>query len=96
MDPLTLYLVQSFDEYLWSTGVSTKSITVQAPGIYWLQVKDNDRCTRLDSICIVAKDCGARFFVPNAFTPDNDGVNDSFKPLFSGRVSDYAFCLYNL
>lgn len=95
-DPFTIHPVQSFSAYRWSTGASTESITVQIPGTYRLQVEDDHWCAGLDSIRIVAKDCGDRFFVPNAFTPNNDGVNDSFKPLISGRVSDYEFSVYNL
>ena len=35
-----------------------------------------------------------RFFVPNAFTPDGDGVNDVFKPSLIG-VRDYEMVIFN-
>jgi len=35
-------------------------------------------------------------YVPNAFTPDNDGVNDSFHPLGAGyRAESYTFMVFN-
>jgi len=35
-------------------------------------------------------------YVPNAFTPDNDGVNDSFQPMGSGFEGDlYHFSVFN-
>ncbi|HTN06473.1 gliding motility-associated C-terminal domain-containing protein [Agriterribacter sp.] len=95
-DQFTIQPLKLFNEYLWSTGTSANSITIQTPGIYRLQVKDNDQCVGQDSISIIAKDCSTRFFVPNTFTPNNDGINDSFKPLISGRISDYEFTVYNI
>lgn len=95
-DQFTIQPLKLFNEYLWSTGASANNITVQTPGIYRLQVKDNDQCVGQDSMSIIAKDCSTRFFVPNTFTPNNDGINDSFKPLISGRISDYEFTVYNI
>ena len=35
-------------------------------------------------------------YVPNAFTPDNDGVNDAFHPMGSGFEGDlYTFSVFN-
>lgn len=95
-DPTTIHPLKSFNEYLWSTGASANSIIVQTPGIYRVQVRDDEGCIGRDSIRIITKDCSTRFFVPNTFTPNNDGINDSFKPLISGRISDYEFTVYNI
>jgi gliding motility-associated-like protein len=41
-------------------------------------------CT--DTLCtVVTVEDGPGFHVPNAFTPDNDGLNDLFQPQFTGR-----------
>ncbi len=95
-DPFIIHPLKLFNEHVWSTGASANSITVQTPGIYRLQVKDNDGCIVRDSIGIFTKDCSILFFVPDTFTPNNDGINDSFKPLVSGRISDYEFTVYNI
>ncbi len=40
-------------------------------------------------------DIRPKLLVPNAFTPDNDGVNDTFGPLLSYIPGDYLFQIFN-
>ena len=35
------------------------------------------------------------FFVPKAFTPNADGLNDDFKPLLFGNIEHYRFTVFN-
>ena len=48
-----------------------------------------------DSVVVKIKDCMEGFFVPSAFTPNNDGKNDIFRPLIFGNVKQYQFTIYN-
>ncbi len=86
---------QVFSEYLWNTGVTKSTIDVHYPGIYWLTVMDQNSCVGSDTIRILAKDCDVVFYIPNAFTPNNDGVNDIFKPIIRGEITSYYFVVYN-
>ena len=94
-DSIDIMPHQSFNEYLWSTGSVKSSIKIDKPGTYWLNVKDKNSCAGSDTIIILQKNCDVHFFVPNAFSPNNDGVNDIFKPIITGKVSDYYFAIYN-
>jgi len=67
----------SAEHYLWSTGDTTATITINHEGDYWLKAS-NDDCTATDSIT-VTKSC--YLDVPNAFTPGaGSEANNYFLP----------------
>jgi gliding motility-associated-like protein len=92
---LRLKATINFNEYTWSTGAITPSITIKQAGTYWLQVKDGKGCIGKDTIIVNPKDCGKGFYVPTGFTPNNDGKNDLLKPILLGNVIQYKFRVYN-
>lgn len=94
-ETLKVTSINSYNDYTWSTGVATKEITVQQPGIYWLTVRNENGCIGVDSITIFQKQCTFGVFIPSAFTPNGDNKNDLFKPQVFGNVLKYHFAIYN-
>ena len=92
---LTLQSKSNFKSYLWNTNSSSKSISVTSPGLYTLIVTDYDNCKGADSIRVDVVECLSGFFVPTAFSPNRDGLNDVFKPLLFGDITFYDFTVYN-
>ncbi len=84
-----------FVNYLWSTGQTTPSISITSPGEYFLQVTDTNACVGLDSISIKDSTCPEYLYLPTAFTPNGDGKNDLFRPLFAGATSSFKFAIYD-
>lgn len=86
--------LQTFANYSWQNGSADPEISVKAPGgSFWLKVIDHNNCKAIDTIKVFFQDC--YIHIPNAFTPNNDGNNDVFKPLISGSIESYRFTIYN-
>lgn len=85
----------TYKNYLWSTGSSQQSITIDQPGVYILTVENNDGCSGSDTIQIYRKDCLAGVYLPNAFTPGNDGKNDVFRAMVYGDAISFELQVYN-
>jgi gliding motility-associated-like protein len=92
---LTLKPLQSYNSYQWSTGSLSSSISIDKPGVYWLQVQDNKSCIGRDSILVNPKDCLKGAYIPSAFTPNYDGHNDVFKAKVFGPLKQFELMVYN-
>ncbi len=65
--------------YLWlPNGETTNSIDISQEGIYTIIVTEQG-CSASDSIKISFKQNEEERVIPNAFTPNGDGINDTWK-----------------
>jgi len=66
--------------YSWQDGSTNPTLQVNQSGSYSLEVTDVNGCIKKDSINITIQNCDdCSLFIPSAFTPNNDGLNDLFK-----------------
>jgi gliding motility-associated-like protein len=63
--------------YLWQDGSDSSQYLVTGPGLYRVEVT-LDSCTVADSVDV--GDCPPRIWFPTAFTPNGDGLNDTYQP----------------
>ncbi len=81
--------------YIWSNGASGASITVSpgADSTYCVYVSNSFNCTDTNCVSVTVTtepplDCSTAgtLFIPNAFSPNNDGENEVFQ-VFYGNYS---------
>lgn len=64
--------------YTWQNNSHTPVLEVREGGLYWVQVTDEYGCTASDSLS-VREICPTRYYIPNVFSPNDDGGNDYFE-----------------
>lgn len=90
-EQLVLDAQADLPNYLWNTGETTATIVVATPGLYW--VTSTTECLeRSDTILVTS--CSF-IDVPNAFTPNGDGINDWLTVLCSDCEAFQSLVIYN-
>lgn len=85
----------SFSSYRWSTGSTQPTLITDIPGEYRLTVTDVNGCQGTDTTKVVQKFCQSGVFVPTAFTPNGDGINDGFRARVYGQYLQFRLTIYN-
>ncbi len=78
---------------IWNNGSTSDNLTVNESGVYVVSVT-NACGTNADSVTVTFEPCEQIIWVPNAFTPNGDLLNDVFKPYLE-NVNSYQLLIYN-
>lgn len=70
------------------------SANIKSSGYIWLSAEDAYGCKGADSMYIDVKLC-CKAILPNAFSPNNDGLNDKFGIISNGNYKIYSFRIVN-
>jgi len=91
-----IYDESEVDLAVWNVPSSSDTILVTQSGVYTLTLS-NEACIREQSSTVIFTECTEDCILigPNAFTPDGDGVNDTFSADSDCIFDDYLFRVYN-
>ena len=87
--------------YIWSPTQPLNNPFIQNPvailsndTYFTVTVTDAVGCSASDGVFIKVYD-GPEYYLPNAFTPNGDGLNDVFRPIPAGMKSTEFFRVFN-
>ncbi len=93
---LQLELNEKYDTYLWQNGSTAPVLSVGEPGNYSVTVTYHG-CSLKDEIRIdeFPANCVCHIYVPNVFSPNNDGVNDVLRVGSGCSFSEFEMAIYD-
>tara|TARA_Y100001954_G_C15786861_1_gene592956 strand:- start:631 stop:2103 length:1473 start_codon:yes stop_codon:yes gene_type:complete len=90
---LKVYSSESNLDYDWNGLSRDEDLEIIEEGTYQVYVT-NDYCTSSYEYSI-KEYCEGKLYLPNSFTPNNDGLNDYFTPVINEYITNYDFRIYN-
>jgi gliding motility-associated-like protein len=90
-DDMVLFVALPEVDYLWDTKETTPSITINSSGEYSVTVSLEE--------CIVTKTisvfCDCHLWIPNTFTPNKDGTNETFIPVPQEELNSFSMSIFD-
>jgi gliding motility-associated-like protein len=80
------------DRYEWQDGSRRQHFKVEENGTYWVKVSNNG-CTVIDTIKVQI--CEGYIWMPTAFTPNSDGVNETFQARSSDLTVKFQMYIFS-
>jgi len=81
-------------DILWQDGSTEPVLEVRGSGLYAVSVS-NACGIASDEVAIEYINCDCALYAPNAFTPNDDGYNETFMPMASCTPQNFELTIYD-
>jgi gliding motility-associated-like protein len=88
------YTLTGYNSYQWMTGETTPTISLTTLPIYSVKVTDINGCSGADSMKVNYVG-NLNIQQINAFSPNGDGVNETFKPFSGSCITGYSMKIFD-
>ena len=79
---------------VWEDGSTENERYVSQSGLF--RVVATNRCASAEaSMELTVEDCTCQLFLPNVFTPNRDGLNETFLPEFDCELEDFSIEIFD-
>jgi gliding motility-associated-like protein len=80
--------------FTWQDGAAGPAYQVTKTGAYTVVAENGcGKDTLMATIQFVS--CACNLLLPNAFTPDGNGINDNFRPLHACQMTNYEMAIFD-
>lgn len=80
-------------KYVWQDGSTNPTFLATEPGKYYVTL--SNACSIRTDTVQVDTNCTTLLEMPNVFTPNNDGMNETFLPIKIQQVKNFTITIYN-
>ncbi len=89
-----LHVKTNANDFAWQDGSVAINYPVGEAGVYSV-IAENGCGKDTAQVNIARRHCDCQLTLPNAFTPNNDGLNEIFRPLHPCKMSNFQIRIFN-
>ena len=94
-DSILLNVAVNGGSYVWQDGSLLPTFIVKQEGVYYVQVT-TECLVSSDTITVIEEECDCQYYIPTAFSPNNDRIHDEFGVVNScSGVTTFKLEIYN-
>ncbi len=82
------------NSYVWQDSITTSSFSIDQEGVYSLNIS-NDCGSAKFTMQVFLEDCSCTLYIPNAFSPGNGGINETFEVFPDCELVYFSMKIFN-